>query len=189
MKYGNLTLGQIEAVVNKLGGVKVVEQILLGPVKITITPLWRTVNGNASPRLPEKENCIVKAHSPQGDMRITTDRDHLFINNKATRYYDLNRTVKPDNVMWAVKDAMQDQAVNANLLDDLLEHPETIPESWKHRRIKKPFRIFFCGTLYDIKGYIKARYLLWNGECWETGVAGMLSDIPDDLEAVALLMP
>lgn len=37
MKYGNLNLGQIEALVNKLGGMEAVERILREEVKISLT--------------------------------------------------------------------------------------------------------------------------------------------------------
>lgn len=52
-------------------------------------------------------------------------------------------------------------ALNANVLDYLLKHPDLIPESWKGKYV------FFWGTIYrNSGGLLCVRCLRWNGGKW-----------------------
>lgn len=45
MKYGDLTLGQIEALVNKVGGIDRVKRVLSGRTEVVLVSHWRTIIG------------------------------------------------------------------------------------------------------------------------------------------------
>ena len=51
MKYGELNLGQIEAIVNKLGGMEGVQRFLSGLSQVVITK--HIIDCDAAPFLPE----------------------------------------------------------------------------------------------------------------------------------------
>lgn len=52
-------------------------------------------------------------------------------------------------------------ALNANVLDYLLDHPELIPSEWKGKKI------IFWGTIYSSAGKDPSvRYLYWDGIKW-----------------------
>ncbi|MFA5009729.1 MAG: hypothetical protein WC553_00660 [Patescibacteria group bacterium] len=53
------------------------------------------------------------------------------------------------------------RVLNDCVLDWLIAHPEFIPEEWKGKYI------FFWGTIYrDSSGYLRVRFLYWDGGRW-----------------------
>ena len=59
------------------------------------------------------------------------------------------------------EDLRNQPVLNANVLDDLLAHPEQIPAEWKGKYV------FFWGTIYrDSEGSLCVRGLYWNGDQW-----------------------
>src|SRR4051812_24606046 len=72
MKYGNLTLGQIEALVTKLGGENVVKDILSDTVELGM------IHSIDSDDLPIPPNGYqVKEHEKQGILKIIRKGDDL----------------------------------------------------------------------------------------------------------------
>jgi len=54
------------------------------------------------------------------------------------------------------------KALNANVLDYLLEHQELIPQEWRGKWV------LFWGTIYrNSDGDLFVRYLHWNGAEWD----------------------
>lgn len=57
MKYGDVTLGQVEAIVNKLGGMEGVRLLLSGVLTLnsgaSIFPVWETITVGVGPRTEE----------------------------------------------------------------------------------------------------------------------------------------
>ena len=74
--------------------------------------------------------------------------------------------------------------LNANVLDHLLAHPETIPEEWKGEYI------FFWGTISRSSGgSLCVRYLYWRGVRWDSDYYGLDYGWSGDSPAALRAMP
>jgi len=151
MKYGKLNLGQVEAIVNKLGGMEGVQLFLSGMSEVVVKK--HPIDCDADPYLPEGLEEVV-SHKKGGVLEWNPVKAYLLLspnqqNDFTIRGYNLRKELENEPVL------------NANVLDYLLAHPELIPEEWKGKIV------FFWGTIYrDLDDNLYVRYLYWGGDCW-----------------------
>jgi len=161
MKYGELNLGQIEALVNVIGGLEVVKSLIGGTVKAVITTAKPIIDMDANPYVPN--NWKVESHKKGGQLEWNLERIQLYFSEQQNgdKWIEGNKLRKE----------LKTQSVcNANLLDYLLAHSELIPESWKGKAI------CFWGTIYRYSdGNLYVRYLCFNGRSW-SGYCSWLDD-------------
>lgn len=150
MKYGQLNLGQIEAVVNKLGGMEGVESFLRGNVEITV--IKHTVDLAKAPRLPFDKAEVVK-HEGKGvvEIELRSD-DNLYIDGKKVVLH-LSERQMGDRVVLGdeLRKELEDGTLvllNSNVLDYLYDHPELFPEHWKKHGHGETLLIFFWGSIF-----------------------------------------
>jgi len=71
MKYGGLTLGQIEAVINKLGGMEGVRRLLSGEVFVKaveyVFPIWKTIKLGTGKTVGDFRNDLRRGNLKLGD--------------------------------------------------------------------------------------------------------------------------
>ncbi len=152
MKYGTTNLGQIEALLNKIGGEEGMNAILSG--KATITYKEHIIDLDADPRIPY-DGWKVEEHKKGGQFVWNPAKVALFLSKKQQDGNSIEGN--------KLRKEMNDQPVyNANLLDYLLDNPHLIPEEWKGKAV------FFWGTIYRSSGgSLCVRYLVWGGGRWE----------------------
>lgn len=121
MKYGTTNLGQIEALLNKIGGEEGMNAILSG--KATITYKEHIIDLDADPRTPY-DGWKIEEHKKGGQFAWNPAKVALFLSKKQQD----GNSIEGDKL----RKEMADQTVyNANLLDYLLDNPHLIPEEWK----------------------------------------------------------
>ncbi len=55
------------------------------------------------------------------------------------------------------KELKEKRVLNANVIDYLLENQDLIPKSWRKSKNSKKLRIFFWGTIYNLRGDLCVR--------------------------------
>jgi len=150
MKYGSVTLGQIEAIINKLGGEEGMMRFLSGCVEVTT--IRHLIDCNAAPFVPE--DWSVEEHRKGGMLKWDPNEVTLHLSEhqkdgKVIVGTELHRELKRESVL------------NANVLDYLRAHPALIPEEWKGKYV------FFWGTIYrNPSGSLCVRFLYFDGGKW-----------------------
>lgn len=168
MKYGNVSLGRIEALLNKIGGEDGMMAILSG--RATIAYIKHIINLDADPRTPY-EGWSVEEHKKGGQFEWNSEKVKLF----------LSESQKTGSIEGhKLRKELADQPVfNANILDYLLDNPRLIPEEWKEKMV------FFWGTIYrDSDGNLFVRYLVWRGGSWEQSYSWLVNAFDTDDPAV-----
>ena len=165
MKYGTTNLGQIEALLNKIGGEEGMNAILSG--KATITYKEHIIDLDADPRIPY-DGWKVEEHKKGGQFAWNPAKVALFLSKKQQDGNSIEGN--------KLRKEMNDQTVyNANLLDYLLDNPHLIPEDWKGKAV------FFWGTIYRVSdGRLYVRCLIWNGGRWEQAIFWFGNDFDSD---------
>jgi len=152
MKYGKLELGQIEALVNIIGGFENVMKILQGAVKVVIEVVKHLIDCDADPFVPD--GWKVESHKKGGKLEWNPANIRLHLtsnqqNSKCIQGHKLRKELSNEPVL------------NANVGDYLLAHPELIPEEWKGKCV------FFWGTIYrGSLGGLCVRCLCWRDDGW-----------------------
>lgn len=151
MKYGKTNLGQIEALLNKIGGEEGMNAILSGKASITYNE--HIVDLDADPRSPYY-GWKIEEHKKGGQFAWNPAKVSLFLSKKQQDGNGIEGN--------KLRKEMADQTVyNANLLDYLLDNPHLIPEEWKCKAV------FFWGTIYRSSGdRLCVRCLIWDGGRW-----------------------
>jgi hypothetical protein len=152
MKYGELNLGQIEAIVNKLGGMEGVRRLLAGEGRLVYNR--HLVDLDADAFVPE--DWKVESHQKGGQFVWSPEKVKLYLSpeQKGDGYIEGNKLRK---------ELGRERVMNANLLDCLLKSPELIPGEWKGKVV------FFWGTIYRSSAdKLCVRYLRFDegGWCW-----------------------
>ncbi len=156
MKYGELNLGQVEAIVNKLGGMDGVHRFLSGEPMVKMTK--HIIDCDADPFVPS--GWKVEEHKKSGQFAFNPAKVklHLSPNQQDGKVIEGNKLHR---------ELANEPVLNANVLDYLLAHPKLIPEEWKKNEKGNTRYIFFWGTIYrDSGGYLCVRYLYWNDGSW-----------------------
>jgi len=149
MKYSNLDLGTIEAVVNKLGGMEGVQRFLRG--EISVTGIEHLIDCDSAPFVPE--GWFVEEHKPGGQFSFDPAGIELYLSKKQKNGVIIGNDLR--------KELADKKVLNACVLDFLLAHPELIPDSWKRKAV------FFFGTIFrDSYGNPCVRCLSWDGSEW-----------------------
>ena len=167
-KYSSWSFGQVEALLNILGGDDVAKKVLAGTVKVTVEVLSHIVDGDADPFLPD--GWEVEKHKKQGEMKITRASDDLYVNGKKIEFFLSKPQEKGETIVGndLRKELNALPVLNANVLDYLLAHPELIPDEWKKDTNGNTRYIFFWGTIYgDSDGHLRrVRCLYWLDGRW-----------------------
>ncbi len=152
MKYGTANLGQIEALLNKIGGEQGMNAILSG--RATVTYKEHIIDLDADPRIPY-DGWKVEEHKKGGQFAWDPTKVALFLSKKQQESGSIEGN--------KLRKELADQPVyNANLLDYLLDNPHLIPDEWKGKTV------FFWGTIYRISGGgLCVRCLIWFGGHWK----------------------
>lgn len=167
MKYNEITFGQMEAVLNKLGGMEGVQQLLSGNMELKV--INHIIDCDKQPLIPY-DGWKVEEHIKGGQFTWNPEKVKLFlsVNQKDGKSIEGNKLRKE------LKD---EPVMNANLLDYLLDHPNLIPEEWKVDEKGNTRYVFFWGTIYRYSGgYLCVRYLYFSGGRWEQGGFWLGSD-------------
>jgi hypothetical protein len=204
MKYGELKLGQIEAVVNKHGGMDGLQRFLSGEtVVVDATPdnqfralmeeylptmrcivldaTKMLVNLDADPNLPFTGADVV-SHTGGGWVLVERREEDLYVDGKKILFFLSGRQLNGKTVKGLeLREEVTSQPVfNANLLDALADNPQFIPEGWKKDADGKPRYIFFWGTIYrHAYARLCVRYLYWRGGRWNRSYDWLGSDAWD----------
>ena len=145
----NLTAGQLNAIVKKLGGYEEALRFLRG--ETSVPEPEHLINCDADPFIPE--GWRVEEHQKSGQINFNPTKTELYLSKKQKNGVisgnDLRKELKGKSVL------------NANVLDYLLAHPRLIPDSWKGKYV------FCLGTVYrNSYGRLFVRGLCWNGAKW-----------------------
>ena len=154
MKYGPVNLGQIEALLNKIGGEEGMNAILSGRAKIAYSE--HVIDLDADPRIPH-EGWKVEEHRKGGQFKWDASKIQLFLTKQ-----QLEGGSNEGNKLRKLWKELADMPVyNANLLYYLSDNPHLIPQEWKDKAV------CFWGTIYrNSDGRLFVRYLVWDGERW-----------------------
>lgn len=159
MKYGELNLGQVEAIVNKLGGMNGVQRFLSGEIVVKITE--HIIDCDTDPFVPK--GWTVESHTKGGQLVFDPVKVKLYLspNQQSGHYIEGNKLRK---------ELANEPVLNANVLDYLLKNPYLIPEEWKWDEQGNTRYIFFWGTIYrNSRGSLYVRDLCWNDGSWIWG--------------------
>ena len=157
MKYGELNLGQVEAIVNKLGGMDGVQRFLAGHSEV-VTKKY-VINCNADPFVPD--GWRVEEHQTSGPrntglLEWNVSKVSLYLSKKQQ-----GGSIEGNKLREELKGK---PVFNATVLDYLLANPDLIPEEWKGKAV------FFWGTVYRYSdGFLCVRFLCWHGGRWYWG--------------------
>jgi hypothetical protein len=166
-KYKDVTLGTVEAVFNKLGGMEGVESFLCGNVEITVVK--HTVDLAKAPRLPFDNAKVVK-HEGKGvvEIELRSD-DNLYVDGKKVVLHLSERQMGDKRVVGhelrKELEGGEQVLLNSNVLDYIYDHPELFPEHWKKDENGEIRYIFFWGSVFRIpsNGFLFVRFLCWLG--------------------------
>ena len=152
MKYNELTFGQMEAIVNKLGGMEGVKGLLSGNMELKV--INHIIDCSTPPLIPY-DGWKVEEH--------VTGKSFTWDPTKVRLHLSKNqmdgKTIEGNKLSKELKDL---PVMNANVLDYLLDHPYLIPEEWKGNAV------FFWGTIYRNSGDdLCVRCLIWGGGRWK----------------------
>ena len=148
----NLTAGQLNAIVKKLGGEDGAMRFLRGDAEVVIKT--HIIDCDANPYVPD--GWKVEEHIKGGELRWNPDEVELYLCDKQK-----SGTIKGTELRKLLKGK---PVLNACVLDYLLANPQLIPEEWKGKAV------FFWGTIYrDSCGSLYVRCLCWGGGRWSWG--------------------
>lgn len=160
MKYGDVNFGQVEALLNKIGGEEGMMAILSG--KATIAYKKHVINLDADPRIPY-DGWKVEEHKKGGQFVWDPKKVALFLSKKQQD----GNSIEGNKLR---KELEGIRVLNANLLDYLLDNPHLIPEEWKKDEKGNTLYIFFFGTVYRYSdGRLYVRYLFFDEGHWQQG--------------------
>jgi hypothetical protein len=153
MKYGPVNLGQIEALLNKIGGEEGMNAILSDRAQIAYSE--HVIDLDADPRRPY-DGWKVEEHKKGGQFKWNASKVQLFLHSKQQ-----GSNIEGNKLR---KDLADNPVYNANLLDYLLDNPYLIPQEWKGKEV------CFWGTIYRLSdGNLYVRCLVWHGGHWSQG--------------------
>jgi len=165
MKYNEMTWGQMEAVINKLGGMDGVHRFLSG--ESVVKTVEHFIDCDADPFVPS--GWTVESHKKGGQFAFNPAKVnlHLSPNQQGGEHIEGNKLHKK---------LANEPVLNANVLDFLLKNPTLIPEEWKRDASGNIRYIFFWGTIYHSDGGLCVRYLHWGGGSWRWGSSWLDDD-------------
>lgn len=152
-----LTGGQMNAIVKKLGGYEGALNFLRGNAEVVIKN--HIIDCDAQPFVPD--GWKVEEHQKGGKLTWDSSKVNLYLANgqKDGKVLEGNKLRK---------ELADKPTLNANVLQYLLGNPHLIPEDWKVDGNGNTRYIFFWGTIYrNSIGRLCVRYLYWGvGSCY-----------------------
>ncbi len=160
IKYSKVDLGQIEALLNNVGGEKGMKALLSG--KAVIMYKEHVVDLDSKP-LIRYGNWEIRSHHSGGKIIWDPSKVKLFVHKRQS-----GENIMTGRELESYFDTIK--VFNANLLDYLLDHPYLIPEEWKKDQDGNMNHIFFWDTIYidGVKG-LHVRCLEFMGGHWRDG--------------------
>ena len=170
MKYGDATMGQYEAAINKLGGWEAFLSFLAGNVEVVVKD--HIIDCDADPFTPN--GWKVEEHRKGGQLKWDPKKVTLHLSPNQLD----NKVVVGDNLRAELANM---PVMNANVADYLLAHPELIPDEWKGKVV------FFWGTIYrHSDGSLCVRFLDWSVGRWRWSGRWLVRDWRVDGPAAVL---
>lgn len=172
MKYGNVTLGQMEAAINKMGGIEMFQALLNGSA--IVTQIKHIVDIAKSPKLPFGGAEVVKHESKingKTEVELELVDDELFVDGMKITLHLSERQMGDKRIIGHElrKELESGESVllNSNILDYIIDHPELFPEHWKKDENGETRYIFFWGTIFRNPSFdsLYVRGLCWSGGC------------------------
>ena len=158
----NLTAGQLNAIVKKLGGEDGAMRFLRGDSEVVIKT--HTIDCDSDPYVPD--DWKVEEHIKGGELRWSPDEVELYLCDKQK-----DGVIEGNKLRKLLKGK---PVLNACILDYLLANPQLIPEEWKGKAV------FFWGTIYRRSlGRLCVRSLCWCGDGWVWDVYWLDLDFRD----------
>lgn len=134
-------------------------KVIKGQAEIKM--IERLIDCSVAPFVPD--GWSVEEHKKGGQFKFNPAKISLYLSKKQKQGSISGHDLR--------KELSDKPAMNANVLDYLLAHPELIPEGWKGKYI------FFWGTIYRRSdGDLYVRYLSWDGSEWGWGYCWLDSD-------------
>ncbi len=149
VKYGELTLGRLEAILNKIGGIEGAKAFLRG--ELEINEKRHIIDCDAVPLLPKGWEVVEHLKGGQFELNLNRIELYLDVEQKSVGIggHELRKKLERKLIL------------NANVLDYLIGHTYLIPDEWKDKYI------FFWGTIYRYSdGRLYVCCLCWNGGEW-----------------------
>lgn len=111
------------------------------------------IDCDADPYVPD--GWSVESHKKGGQLEWASDKVALWL----CQAQEASKVVQGNELRKLVE--VEQDVLNANVLDYLLEHPHLIPQEWKGKAV------FFWGTIYRrLLRALCVRYLFWSGGEW-----------------------
>jgi hypothetical protein len=169
MKYGNVTLGQMEAAINKMGGIEMFNALLRGSAVVTVVK--HIVNLAATPKLPFDGAEVVKhVDTINGKTEVELEKrsdDNLYVDGCKIVLIQSKSQMNGQVGHELRKELENGEQVllNSNVLDYLYDHPELFPEQWKKDENGNTRFIYFWGTIFrdPSDGDLYVRSVCWYG--------------------------
>ena len=160
MKYSELNLGQVEAIVNKLGGMNGVQRFLRGEL---------TVSARSASPIPINRSAPFNSEKFIGKGWTIKEEDtcSLALNELDLTKVSLETMLRPDELSVKGEERLRRLKesnfirLDAKMFQTLWENKAAIPESWKERVV------FFDGTiLRSLRGDRCILSLYWHNGKW-----------------------
>ncbi len=162
MKYGNVELGQLEALLNKIGGVEGMNQILRGNAKVVFLKHIVDLAGDCMPESWKKDKWTIEKHVGEGQLELDLSKIQFHFSPN-----QIDGKVIEGNKLRKELESGKVPVLNACVLDYLIAHPEIIPEDWKVDEKGNTRYIYFWGTVYSrANGFLYVRFLYWDDGVW-----------------------
>lgn len=171
-KYKDISLGTVEAVFNKLGGIEEIESFLRGNMEITVVK--HTIDLSKPPRLLFDYAEVVKHDSEINGKKVVEIElrldDNLYIDGKKVVLH-LSERQMGDKVVEGHElreelESGEQVFLNSNVLDYIYKHPALFPRHWKKNEQGESIVIYFWGSIFrntsDV--YLYVPYLYWDGD-------------------------
>lgn len=159
MKYGLINLGQIEALINRIGGEDGLQAILDGRAEVVVKEHF--IDLDAPPLIPY-DGWKVESHQKGGKWKWDPQRVRLTQSAKQ----ESGGTIPGTN--WD-KELAAHLPFNANFMDYLLDRPQLIPDDWKLDAQGRTRYIYCWGTKYrDSDGSLYVRDFCFDDGDWQS---------------------
>jgi hypothetical protein len=178
----DLTMGQMNAIVKKLGGYEASIRFLQGELivseksnpnpelnisttKKSKTKWWK-INLDSPAKLPF-DGAVPEVHRGTGIVKLEKKADGVYLDGKKLSIF-LSEGQKNGRVVGKVlctELEVRGNNVSAKVLDTFVEHPELYPEEWKKDEKGNTLYVFFWDDIFrdPADGDLYVRYGFWVG--------------------------
>ncbi len=169
MKYNELSLGQIEAIVNKIGGIEEVQRFLSGEIVIGESKIVPVSSNNFNPKEFIGDLWSIQADDADIRSALLTELNLTKVVLR-TMHRDGENYLKGEEKLKRLKLSGLIR-LDADIFLTLWYNQHLIPKSWKNRVDNNTRRIFFDGTVLLRSGRDRyVLYLYWDDSAWRWDV-------------------